>query len=181
MTDTTDTTTTEPDATTATDVTDEQAEQEVDPQAELTKWKALARQNEARAKANAEKAIKFDELTEAQKSDLQRAEDRAAAAEQRAADAILRAEKASIAATTGVDPNLLAGTTPEELQASADALIAWRGTTTPPAAPRVGGADITGGAAKPVIYTRAQIADPSFYATHRADILAAQQQGRITT
>lgn len=179
MTDTTDTTV-EPDTGTATEPTVDETT-EPDYRAELDKWKALARQNEARAKANAEKAIRLDQLEEAQKTELQKAEDRATAAEQRAADALLRAEKTAIAAKTGVDQALLAGTTPEELQASADALLAWRGTTATPAAPRVGGADINGGAAKPVIYTRTQLADPTFYAAHRADILAAQRQGRITS
>lgn len=180
MTDTTDTTVDTTTEAPATDTTETVETQETDPQAELAKWKNLARQNEARAKANAEKAIKFDELTEAQKTDLQKAEDRAAAAEKRAADAILNAERKAIAATTGVDAALLAGTTPEELQASADALLAWRGTTAAPAAPRVGGADINGGAAKPVLYTRAQIANPTFYQAHRSDILAAQREDRIT-
>lgn len=152
---------------------------EPDWRAEAEKWKTLSRQNEARAKANAEKASKFDEAEEARKTDLQKAEERAAAAEQRAAEAVLRAEKASIAAKTGVDASLLTGSTAEELQASADALLAWRGAQAP-AAPRVGGADISGGAARPALYTRAQIADPAFYQAHRADILLAQRQGRIT-
>ena len=181
MTDTTDTTVTEPGAGTATEPTEQVETTEPDYRAEAEKWKALARQNEARAKANAEKATRLDQLEEAQKTELQKAEERATAAEQRAAAAILAAEKTAIAAKTGVDPALLAGATPEELQASADALLAWRGTTAP-AAPRVGGADINGGAAKPRIHSRADMRNPAYYQANRADILAAQREGggRIT-
>lgn len=45
----------------------------------------------------------------------------------------------------------------------------------------VGGADLTGGSGPARTYTRAQIADSAFYAANRSDILAAQQQGRITS
>lgn len=45
----------------------------------------------------------------------------------------------------------------------------------------VGGADLTGGSGPARTYTRAQLADSAFYAANRSDILAAQQQGRITS
>lgn len=44
----------------------------------------------------------------------------------------------------------------------------------------VGGADLSGGAGPARTYTRAQLADQSFYKDNRSDIIAALQQGRIT-
>lgn len=150
--------------------------------AELAKWKAMSRKNEDLARANAEKAKQFDALEEANKTEMQKAQETRDAALKEAADAKLDALRARTSATTGVPENLLAGTTAEELQASADAAIAWRtAQETTPVAPRVGGAEIGSGAAKPVLYTREQISDPVFYQAHKADILAAQQQGRIST
>ena len=154
-------------------------QQEVDYKAEAEKWKALSQKNEARAKANAEKAKRLDELDEANKTELQKATDRATQLEKDAADAKLEAQRARISAQTGVPEDLLFGSTPEEIQKAADAAIAFKGTQN--TASRVGGADISGGAAKPVIYTREQIKDPEFYKNHRDDILAAQSQGRITS
>lgn len=152
---------------------------EVDYKAEAEKWKALSRKNEDQARANAEKAKQFDSLEEANKTELQKAQDALTVANEKASQAELRAIRASISAKTGVPEDLLHGTTQEDLDLSAQAAIAWRGTQTP-AASRVGGADLTGGAAKPAQYTRAQIADREFYKTHRDDILLAQSQGRIT-
>jgi hypothetical protein len=163
---------TNPEAATA---PEEATPQDVDYRAEAEKWKALSRQNEAQAKANAEKAKRFDEVEEAQKSELQKAEERAAAAIARAEEVEQRALRAEVAAETGVPLNLLHGSTAEELQASAAAALAWRA----PKASAVGGADLTGGSAPARTYTRAQIADPAFYKANRSDILAAQQQGRI--
>ncbi len=155
-----------------------QTQTDVDYKAEAEKWKALSRQNEAQAKANAEKAKRLDDIEEANKTELQKASERAVAAEAKAAEAELRALKASIAAKTGVPEEMLHGTDQAELDLSAQAAIAWRGTQN--TAARVGGAETGGGAAKPVQYTRSQIADSEFYKANRADILLAQQQGRIS-
>ena len=80
--------------------------------------------------------------------------------------------------------NKVAGIDPTDTAALAAAI--GEATTSNPrfkvtqAAP-VGGADLTGGSGPARTYTRAQIADPAFYAANRSDILAAQQQGRITS
>ncbi|WP_326600514.1 hypothetical protein [Rhodococcus sp. PD04] len=84
-------------------------------------WKAKAREQERRAKANAEAAQKFAELEEAKKSDEQKAAERLAKAEQRAAEVELRADRAEVAAATGVPVEILAG--PEEN--TADAIKAY--------------------------------------------------------
>jgi hypothetical protein len=100
---------------------------EKDWQAEAEKWKAFARKHEDTAKANADKAKRFEEFEESQKSETQKAVDRAAAAEARIAEIEARALRAEVAAAKGIPANLLSGSTQEELEASADALIAFRG------------------------------------------------------
>jgi hypothetical protein len=156
------------------------APEEIDYKAEAEKWKALSRKNEDKATANAEKAKQFDALEEANKTELQKAQDALTIAQQEAALAKVDAIRSRISAATGVPENLLAGATEDTIQAAADAALAFKGTTATTAA-RVGGADISGGAAKPTIYTREQIKNPEFYKAHRDDILAAQSQGRITS
>ena len=105
----------------------------VDWKAEAEKWKALSRQNEDRAKANADKAKRLDALEEQSKSEMQKLLEAKEAAEKRAAAAETASLKARIAASKGVDVDLLTGTTQEEITASADRLLAWRGPVTPSA------------------------------------------------
>jgi chemotaxis protein histidine kinase CheA len=159
---------------------EEQQEQHPDPIAELEKWKALARQNEARAKANADKAKRFDEIEEANKTELQKAQEAAATAAADAQQARLDALRARTAATNGVPEELLVGQNEEELAASVQRLLAFKGTDTP-AAPRSSGGSAPAGAAKPVVYTSEQLSNPAFFQAHRADILLAQREGRILT
>jgi septal ring factor EnvC (AmiA/AmiB activator) len=158
---------------------EQQEQPQPDPFAELEKWKALARQNEARAKANAEKAQQFDALEEANKTELQKAQEAAATAAAEAQQARLDALRARTAASNGVPEDLLVGSNEEELTASVQRLLAFKGTE--PAAPRSSGTGTPAGAAKPVVYTAEQLANPTFYQAHRADILAAYSEGRITT
>jgi hypothetical protein len=73
------------------------------------------------------KAGRLDEIEEAQKTELQKAQDRAEAAERRASDAEAARLKASTAARFGVPEELLAGSTAEELESSAERLIAFKG------------------------------------------------------
>lgn len=100
----------------------------VDWEAEARKWKDLSRKNEANAKANADKAKRFDELEEQSKTELQKAIERAERAEKRAADAEIASIRSTIAAEKGIAVGLLTGSTREEIEASADALLEWRGT-----------------------------------------------------
>lgn len=68
-----------------------------DLEAELEKWKALARKNEAQAKANADAAKKLAALEEADKTESQKAADKAAGAEQRATTAEARLTRLEVA------------------------------------------------------------------------------------
>ncbi|WP_106507503.1 hypothetical protein [Brachybacterium timonense] len=80
------------------------------------------------------KAAQFDQAQDAAKSDLQRASERADKAEKDLAAATDRITAmqhqilvAEVAAAKGVPAGNLTGTTREELEASADALLAWAG------------------------------------------------------
>lgn len=113
----------------------EDTAQQVDWEAEARKWKELSRKNESRMKENAEKARLYDEAQEQGKSELQKALDKAAQAEARVKALEVQAARAQVAAAKGVDMDLLSGSTLEELEASADRLLAWRGAQIPKGAP----------------------------------------------
>jgi hypothetical protein len=100
---------------------------EKDWQAEAEKWKTFARKHEDAAKANADKAKRFDEFEESQKTEQQKLADKLAAAEARAAELEVKTLRAEVAADKGIPASLLSGSTLEELTASADALVAFRG------------------------------------------------------
>jgi len=73
------------------------------------------------------KAAKLAEIEESNKTEAQKLAERAEAAERRAAEYESKALRAEVAAAKGVPVNLLTGSTQEELEAAADALIAFRG------------------------------------------------------
>lgn len=100
---------------------------EQDWKAEAEKWKALSRKHEDQSKANADKAKQYDEFEESQKTELQKVIDKAEAAEKRASELEQAKVRAEVAASKGIPASLLSGTTEEELTASADALLAFRG------------------------------------------------------
>lgn len=95
--------------------------------AEAEKWKALSRKNEEQAKANAEKAKKYDELEEANKSEQEKLLARAEAAEKWRADREAKdaaaATAAEVAKEKGVPVSALRGSSREELEAHADELL----------------------------------------------------------
>lgn len=113
----------------------EDTAKQVDWEAEARKWKELSRKNESRMKENAEKARLYDEAQEQGKSELQKAQEAAAKAEARAAAMEAEAMRAKVAAATGVDADLLSGSSEEELRASAERLLAWRAAQIPKGAP----------------------------------------------
>lgn len=105
---------------------------------EVEKWKALSRKNEQRAKENEAKAKRLDEIEEANKTEAEKLQARVDAAEKIAAEATLRALRADVSLAKGVPADLLSGSTQDELEASADALLTFRGETpkAPPATPQ---------------------------------------------
>lgn len=108
---------------------------------EGTDWKAMARKWERQAKANKEKADAYDRLQEDAKSDLQRATDRADAAERKLAEMTAARERdaarAKVAERTGVPASLITGDDEEAMEGSAKALLAWAKPSAP-RAPRPG-------------------------------------------
>ncbi|MDP5182172.1 hypothetical protein QOZ88_05945 [Blastococcus sp. BMG 814] len=145
--------------------------------AQVEKWKALARKHENAWKSTADKARQFDELTEAQKTELQKATDRAAAAEAKAAEIEARAMRAEVAAAKGIPANLLSGSTQEELEASADALLAFRGPATRSATPEEAAAGKQGeDISAPKQLTREDLKSMS-----ASQIMAAQKAGQLKT
>ena len=124
------------DSTTVTEETNEQFEPIVSQealdkiiQARIARERAkFADYDELKAKAE-----KLREFEESQKTEAQKAQERLEAAEKRAAELELKATRAEVAAAKGVPAELLKGSTQEELEASADALIAFRGEVKQPA------------------------------------------------
>jgi hypothetical protein len=76
-------------------------------------------------------ADRLAQLEEANKTEAQKTADKLAAAEKRASELEGKALRAEVAAAKGVPVSLLTGSTQEELEAAADALIAYRGEQKP--------------------------------------------------
>lgn len=76
-------------------------------------------------------ADRLSEIESANKTEAEKAAARADAAEKRAAELEAKALRAEVAAAKGVPTALLTGSTVEELEAAADALIAFRGEQKP--------------------------------------------------
>lgn len=105
-------------------------EKETDWKSEARKWETRAKENLATAKVNEDAAKRLVEIEEANKTESQKAIDRAEAAEKRAAELEARTTRAEVAAAKGVPVELLTGSTTEELEAAADALIKFKGEQT---------------------------------------------------
>ena len=115
-------------------VTEPVVEPVVEPEPKEIDWKAEARKHEQRAKDNLAKAKENEsaaqrlaEIEDANKTELEKVAARAEAAEKRAAELEAQSTRTEVAAEKGVPAALLTGSTKEELEASADALIAFRG------------------------------------------------------
>lgn len=112
---------------------DSDPDQPDEPKGDTTDWKSEARKWEARAKkshdeakANAAAAQRLRELEDADKTEGQKAADRATAAEKRAAEAEAKVLRLEIAAEKGLTPaqaKRLMGANREELEADADELL----------------------------------------------------------
>ena len=148
--------------------------QQVDWEAEARKWKELSRKNESRMKENAEKARLYDEAQEQGKSELQKAQEAAAKAEARAAAMEAEAMRAKVAAATGVDADLLSGSSEEELRASAERLLAWRGAQVPKGAPAT-----DAGARGDEIRAARQLTREDLKKMSPAEIIKARQDGQL--
>ena len=147
---------------------------QVDWEAEARKWKELSRKNESRMKENAEKARLYDEAQEQGKSELQKAQEAAAKAEARAAAMEAEAMRARVAAATGVDADLLYGSSEDELRASAERLLAWRGAQVPKGAPAA-----DAGVRGDEIRAARQLTREDLKKMSPAEIIKARQDGQL--
>ena len=152
----------------------EDTAQQVDWEAEARKWKELSRKNESRMKENAEKAKLYDEAQEQGKSELQKAQEAAAKAEARAAAMEAEAMRAKVAASTGVDADLLSGSSEEELRASAERLLAWRSAQVPKGAPSA-----DAGVRGDEIRAARQLTRDDLKKMSPAEIIKARQDGQL--
>ena len=107
--------------------TQEAESTETDWKAQARKWEQRAKENLTAAKANEVAAQRLQEIEEANKTEAEKIAARAEAAEKRAAELEVKAIRAEVAAAKGVPVALLTGSTQEELEAAADALIEFRG------------------------------------------------------
>lgn len=100
-----------------------------DPAEPETDWKAEARKWEKRSKENAEKAKAYDELQEQSKTELQKAQEQAAAYKKQVDDMTAKAQmdaaRAKVANETGVPAELIAGEDEESMRAFANAVASW--------------------------------------------------------
>lgn len=106
--------------------------QEIDWKAESRKWESRAKENLASAKANEGAAQRLAEIEEAQKTEAQKAQDALAKAQQELAVERAARLRAEVAADKGVPAELLSGSTREELDAAADALLTFKGMAPEP-------------------------------------------------
>lgn len=128
----------EPASETPTETVEEEQPETPDLSAEVEKWKALARKNEARAKENSEKAKRHDELEEANRTELEKAIARAEKAEKLIAENEAKEEQAKlrkeVAKEYGVEEAALRGTSREDLEEHASILKEYfktsKGSTT---------------------------------------------------
>ena len=90
------------------------------------KWKAMSRKHEADAKANRDAAKKLAEIEEANKTEAQKAADKATLSDKAAADAKQELARLRVAMRKGLteaQAKRLIGATEEELEADADELL----------------------------------------------------------
>ena len=121
------------------------------------------------------KASRLDEIEEAQKTELQKAQERAEAAERRASDAESARLKSATAARFGVPEELLSGSTAEELESSAERLVAFKGHQ--PTAPSPDG---QGNVGVPITSQAKQITSvDALKQLSPAEVNAARREGRL--
>ena len=104
------------------------------------KLRAEAAKYRTEAKANAEAAKRLAEIEEANKTEAQRQAEQLQKLQQENEALRLANLKAQVAASKGVPADLLSGSSEDELNAAADALLAFKGSAAP-AAPDFGAGD----------------------------------------
>lgn len=101
--------------------------QETDWKAESRKWEDRAKENLKRANANEDAARRLAEIEESNKTETQKLQEERDRAQQELASERTARLRVEVAAEKGVPAALLSGSTREELEASATALVEFRG------------------------------------------------------
>lgn len=149
-----------------------------DPSAEVEKWKALSRKNEQRAKDNEAAAKRLAEIEDANRTELEKIQARAEAAEKALADRDAKEQIAALVAEVADAKNvpaaILRGATREELEEHADTYLASL-----PVIPNAPSADGLGNVGAP-IGGAAQITSQEELARMKPeDVVAARKEGRL--
>lgn len=123
-------------ATEGTETVSEGTEQQVKPSETVDFWKQKARDQERRAKANAEAATKLAQIEESQKTEAQRAAERIATLESEANQARAEALRFKVATKHGISDEdaelFLTGTDEDTLNRQAERLAQRNNDSTPP-------------------------------------------------
>lgn len=144
--------------------------------AQLTEWKGHARTWETRAKENKTAADKLAEIEAAKLTTEQKLQKELDDLRKANEAAQVTALRATVAAAKGVPAGLLSGSTEDELNASADALLAFRG----PARKQENDADAAGKRGDPIGGKGTQITSRDQLASMKpAEVLAAYRDGRL--
>lgn len=139
----------------------------------VAKLRAEAAKYRTDAKANAEAAKRLAEIEEANKTEAQRQAEQLQKLQQENEALRLANLKAQVAASKGVPADLLSGSSEDELNAAADALLAFKGSAAP-AAPDFGAGDRGDGPAQPKQLSRADLARMT-----PDQIVAADEAGQL--
>lgn len=99
---------------------------------ESTDWKSEARKWEQRAKANATAAEELTKLKEAEKTELQRLQERAEQAESRLAQSEVQNMHARLAAEFGIPVEAIHGDDEDTARQSAQKVVEWASSTFQP-------------------------------------------------
>lgn len=147
----------------------------------LAAQKEQLRQIKEQARIDAEKARQFDQIQEANKTEIEKAQARADAAEAELTTSRIEAIRASIALEKKLTPSQakrLVGTTREELEADADDLLADLNNTTPvtPAAPSPDG---QGNQGDPVGAVKQIQSQDDLARMSPEEIVKAKEEGRL--
>ncbi len=177
----TDTTTegTETETSEKTTGTETGSEKVTDWQAEAEKWKSFARKHEDEVKNLRPAAKKLAELEEANKSEIEKAQARAEAAEKELNQSRLEALRAQVALDMKLTPSQakrLVGATREELEADATELLADLKNTAPAAAASSEGQGKQG---EVVGQTKQITSRDALKSMTAAEIVAAHKEGRL--
>ena len=133
--------------------------------------------------SNAEKARLYDEIEEANKSEMQKLVDRAEKAESIAAAMQAAKDRDQLAATvaqgTDVPPSLLTADTEEGMRAQLAQLIEFRGTATPPPPSPAAPAALVGNVDAAPPNQIKQLTQAELAGMSPAEILAADREGRL--